>query len=400
MDVSLDLFLYNPFWFVVLAGFSLILCIITVILLVRTRSIAGLLAEHSMTDLLASRELFYTLYRNSPVPYLLLLKDGEISLINDAATHLFGADSNALHGKNIFEFLQSEDEASKSQVDILSSKYRQEAAVTNLECKLVRGDSQTRWVLFSMFPLHASGNPHRGLVALIDITKQKDVDRAKTEFVSLASHQLRTPLASLRWNVELLSSPKAGPLTETQQKYLVTLNRGVNRMNALIDDFLSMSRLELGMLKVEPSRIVLQDFIGEVLKELRISAEQREIALAVDIDVPFVISDPRLLHHIVANLVSNAIKYTPVGGQARLRIYQDQAEIIFEISDTGLGIPQAEQGKIFSKFFRATNAQAAAAEGTGLGLYIVKLSADALGGSLSFASREGLGTAFTLRLPQ
>ena len=127
---------------------------------------------------------------------------------------------------------------------------------------------------------------------------------------------------------------------------------------------------------------------------------QKELGVESDIDVATVVSDPRLLRHIVGNLLSNAIKYTPAGGRARVRVYENDGSVIFEVSDTGIGIPQEEQGQLFDKFFRASNAQKTATEGTGLGLYIVKLAAEALGGTLTFASHKALGTAFTVRLPQ
>lgn len=387
-------------WFASLLGSSILLSALTILLLVRARSVARFLAEKSLADVLSSRELFYTLYRNSPVPYVLLLKNGTISLLNDAAIRLFGVPEEELRGKSLFDFLTPADENSRSHLEVIPSRFHQGAPIYNEECGVIRPDGALRFTLLSLFPVTASGNPHRGLAALVDITKQKEVDRAKTEFVSLASHQLRTPLAALRWNAELLASPKSGILTDVQQNYVATIERGINRMGALIDDFLSMSRLELGMLKAESSRITVQNFVADLFKEYAAVMEQKRLEVRSDIDVATLVSDPKLLHHILGNLTSNAIKYTPEGGKVRLRAYESEGNTIFEVSDTGIGIPEDEQPKLFEKFFRASNAGKITSEGTGLGLYIVKLAVEALGGTLTFASHKGLGTAFTVRLPQ
>lgn len=387
-------------WFPLLLGYAVLFTVLTIFLLVRARRIAGFLAEKSLADVLSSRELFYALYRNSPVPYVLLLENGGISLPNESAVRLFGVTADELRGKIIFDFLGAEDDAQKTHMEIVPARFQQGTPIHNEECKLIRPDGAQHHILLSVFPVKASGNPHRGLAALVDITKQKEVERAKTEFVSLASHQLRSPLASLRWNVELLASPKSGTLSEIQQSYVATLERGIYRMGALIDDFLSMSRLELGMLTASKSHIVIYDFLSEVLKDFRAPIQKKRLIISTDVDTSTTSSDPALLHHIVANLVSNAIKYTPEGGQIRVRAYKHDGVTIFEVSDTGIGIPKSEQGRLFEKFFRASNAHVTASEGTGLGLYIVKLAVEALGGSLSFASRPGLGTAFTIHLPQ
>ncbi len=246
-----------------------------------------------------------------------------------------------------------------------------------------------------------------------DITKEKQIDRAKTEFVSLASHQLRTPLATIAWYLELLLDGSAGKITKNQKSYLTEIHNGNQRMIGLVEALLNVSRLELGTFYVELQEVDVANLTKEIIKELSPQLNLKKQTLKEDIDKKLknIKTDPRLLHIVLQNLLSNAIKYTPEKGKIKIAVKivkrgdsVDSVKIkkeslLLEVSDNGYGIPLSEQDKIFSKLFRSKNAQTKNVDGTGLGLYIVKSIAERLGGKVWLNSTEGKGTTFFVALP-
>ncbi|MCX6795330.1 MAG: ATP-binding protein [Candidatus Falkowbacteria bacterium] len=246
-----------------------------------------------------------------------------------------------------------------------------------------------------------------------DITKEKEVDKAKTEFVSLASHQLRTPLSAINWYTEMLLAGDAGPMNEEQKKYLNEVAIGNQRMVDLVDSLLNVSRLDLGTFIVEPEPLDAAEVSKSVIEELspliiskKIKVEQLYNKKLKDFN-----ADKKLFRIIFQNLLSNAIKYTLPEGRVKVRIstaLRDKSfgslkmafdSLVIEVADSGIGIPENQQEKIFSKMFRADNARESETEGTGLGLYIIKSIVDHSGGSIWFKSKEGVGTTFYVAFP-
>ena len=238
-----------------------------------------------------------------------------------------------------------------------------------------------------------------------DITKAKEVDQAKTEFVSLASHQLRTPLSAINWYTEMLLDGDAGEITKDQENYLKEIYTGSQRMVDLVNSLLNVSRLELGTFIVEPAKAHLKDICEDVLKELdsQIKKKQQEVTTNYDSKVPEMLVDPKLTRIIFQNLLSNAVKYTPDKGKVQVSIEinpKNDKEILIQVSDTGYGIPKHQQDKIFTKLFRADNVKKMESEGTGLGVYIIKQIIDTAGGKIWFASEEDKGTTFYITIPK
>lgn len=366
---------------------------------VRISDTAAYLAKDMAKDiLLYSRELFSELYRSSPVPYILIDRHGIVESTNYAAVRIFGIEEGQYDGTNIFDRIEGDDE---NVLGLFPEKLKQGLFVNEEEVRIRREDGTTRDVLFSLFSFKDSGGKRKGLLTLVDITKQKQIDRAKTEFVSLASHQLRTPISAMKWNIELLHSASPETLTPLQQEYILKVAHGLSRMDQLVDDFLSVSKFELGTLTTDVKEMEFTSFVAELLEEHRIKAEERNIHVDVEFsETPFVIrSDAHLLTMIIGNLVSNAIKYTKNGGAVRLGVAKEGEHVVISVSDTGIGIPESEQEQIFTKIFRASNARTEVTDGTGLGLYIVREAARVLGGDVTFVSKEGTGTTFTVVLP-
>lgn len=246
-----------------------------------------------------------------------------------------------------------------------------------------------------------------------DITKEKEIDRVKTEFVSLASHQLRTPLSSINWYAEMLLDGDAGNINEEQEAYLQEIYKGNQRMVELVNALLNVSRLELGSFSIEPVKTDIKILLKNVLNELKPLIEEKKqvVKESYEKNISLIKHDPNLLNIVFQNILSNAVKYTPEGGTIDVSIFSakegevikrkkiKEKALIIAIKDSGYGIPQGQKDKIFTKLFRADNIMEKDTEGTGLGLYIVKSIIEQSGGDVWFQSKEDKGTTFYLLLP-
>jgi PAS domain S-box-containing protein len=351
--------------------------------------------EEKLIDLLGAQEKFLSLYEHSPVPYITLDQAGKIVMYNLATVRLFHTTTAELIGQSFAAYLLHED---PETVRALRRSVQAGRVVNDTEIQIQLDDGSTRWVLASIFVYRKA---NQRLVSLVDITHQKQVDIAKSEFVALATHQLRTPISAIRWNVELLQKNIQDILNEKQAKYLTKIDDNVQRMVALINDFLNVSKLEMGTFATTEEQINLTEFCNEVIEEFkeRIETKQIEVLRNYQPESLSFTTDPRLLHIMVSNLVSNAVKYVTEGGQVYVQYQLLEGRLQIEIRDTGIGIPVQEQPDLFTKFFRAGNAQTHHTEGTGLGLYVVKQSVEKLGGSITYTSAENEGTVFTIDLP-
>jgi PAS domain S-box-containing protein len=358
-------------------------------------SLAEGIAENIMTY---SHELFTELYRGSPVPYLVISRDFTVDSANLAAIRLFGIEQGWLDGKDILEFLESEEE---ERLPLVQQYFKKRISVNNVEVEVVRPDASRRWVMLSLFSFTDANRDHKGLLTLFDLTKQKDVDKAKTEFVSLASHQLRTPITALKWNIELLQKGGKDHFSEIETQNVEKIARSVDRMDMLVTDFLSVSKLELGTFVPHIENVPLTPFLESIIEPHEVQAATRNIKIEREWDEDAQIqADPHLLEMAVNNLISNAVKYTRTEGTVRVGSRTEGSARIIEVADTGMGIPEEEKDRIFTKIFRASNAKAEVSEGTGLGLYIARESVRVMGGDITFISDEGKGTTFTILLPQ
>jgi PAS domain S-box-containing protein len=235
-----------------------------------------------------------------------------------------------------------------------------------------------------------------------DMTKEKEIDRAKDEFVSLASHQLRTPPSIIGWYTETLQAGDLGPVNERQADYLGEIYKANQRMIAVINSLLNISRIEMGTFAISPREIDIKSIIDETLKELA-SRFNRKIEVIKNYDphlgLPKV--DPNILQIIIDNLLSNSFKYSPPEN-TKIEIVAkiDNNSLLLSVKDNGIGIPLKDQSRVFEKLFRADNAVSVNPDGTGLGLYMIKkIIVDGLGGKIWFDSEENKGATFYLSLP-
>jgi PAS domain S-box-containing protein len=250
-------------------------------------------------------------------------------------------------------------------------------------------------------PIMLGGQPVGTIQVIRDVTREQQIDRAKTEFVSLASHQLRTPLTAMRWYIELLLRGKMGELNVDQHAALEEVYDVNLRLIDLVAALLSVARIEIGTLAMTPEPSDIVQLARDVAFELKpVIAEKRlEFKESYDTDIPSMQLDPDLTRIIFQNILTNAVKYTPEGGSVSIKIEREKSSVLIKISDNGYGIPKHQQRHMFTKLFRADNARARDTDGTGLGLYIVKSIVRNAKGRIWFESEENVGTTFYVRLP-
>lgn len=226
------------------------------------------------------------------------------------------------------------------------------------------------------------------------------LNRMKTEFVSIASHQLRTPLSALKWQTELLLSKLRKGLSEKQLKNIETIEDLSSRMIRLVNDLLDVARIDQGRLYLKKEAVDLSAIVKKTINENMAMAKARKVEIIyTDKKLPKVMVDPEKIKLAVENLVNNSIKYTTSRGMVEIKLVKKGNSLIFSIKDNGVGIPEEQQDLVFNKFFRSDNVVKYQTEGTGLGLYIAKNVIEQSGGKIWFQSIENVGTIFNFSLP-
>ena len=250
--------------------------------------------------------------------------------------------------------------------------------------------------------------PVRGEAGLIgriwtlrEVTQERELDRLKDEFVATVSHELRTPLTSLMGFLEMVRDGEAGELTAEQERFLAIVHRSSERLQRLVGDLLFVARLDAGGLQLHvEDDVALADVVAEAVEYASASARSHDVRLALERDGEVVVRGDRgRLVQLVGNLLSNAVKFTPGGGNVTARVFAGNGHGVVEVEDTGIGIPKAEQERLFERFFRSSTATDQAIPGTGLGLAITRAIAEAHGGRITFRSQPAEGTTFRVEIP-
>jgi signal transduction histidine kinase len=250
--------------------------------------------------------------------------------------------------------------------------------------------------------------PVRGEAGLIgriwtlrEVTQERELDRLKDEFVATVSHELRTPLTSLMGFLEMLREGEAGELTPEQARFLTIVHRSSERLQRLVGDLLFVARLDGGGLQLNvEDGVSLAAVVAEAVESASADARSHDVVLRFERDGEISLrGDRQRLGQLVANLLSNAVKFTPAGGSVTARVFEEEGRGVIEVEDTGIGIPKAEQDRLFQRFFRSSTATDQAIPGTGLGLAITRAIAEAHDGRITFRSEPGEGTCFRIELP-
>ena len=225
-------------------------------------------------------------------------------------------------------------------------------------------------------------------------------NRLKTEFVSIASHQLRTPLTGISWTIDLMRKTKKFDYKETMER-LNEIDESNQRMIRLVNDLLDVARIEQGRINLKPKKVFLDEIVHELIEEYKPLAKASNIKLILQKEskIPMIKIDLQGIGLVFRNLIDNAIKYTKNGGVVRIKLSKENKKIRCEVQDEGVGIPKKDHKNIFKKFFRSQNIMKYQTVGSGLGLFIAKAVMDESNGEMDFLSEEGKGTTFWFELP-
>jgi two-component system sensor histidine kinase VicK len=238
-------------------------------------------------------------------------------------------------------------------------------------------------------------------IILQNIEKEKQINTAKNDLISLVSHQLRTPLSAVNWYTEALLHGDMGAINEKQNQYITAVRESNQRMIAMVDSILDASRIDLKTFAVSPEPLGLFDLLEKVTDDFKNQFDYKKINFIKKYasDLGTIVADPKYARLIIENLLSNAIKYTQQGGTISVSAYNLHKQFHITVADTGYGIPIKDFPKVFTKLFRAENILNKDTDGTGLGLYIVHSIISFIGGTIRFESTEGKGTTFFVTLP-
>lgn len=330
---------------------------------------------------------------------------GRLVLVNSVATELLELPSRADSvGKPLFELYKIFQIKNSKTVPDLEQPIHitlHTGQPSGDVFSFKRKNNQKILLGMSAYPVILNEKTVGAIMIVRDVTKEKEIDRMKTEFISLASHQLRTPLSAIKWFSEMLIAGDAGKLSAEQLDFAQNISDSTQRMIELVNSLLNISRIESGRIIIDPRPTDLEELVTGIVNDLKAKIEERQQNLAISVhkDLPKINLDPRLIGQVYLNLLTNAIKYTPKGGEIVVFVSRKGDNVLSQVTDNGYGIPKSQQAKIFQKFFRAENIVKVETDGTGLGLYLIKSIVESSGGKIWFESKENEGTSFWFTIP-
>lgn len=329
-----------------------------------------------------------------------------IIVVNPAAERILGLNKNEIYGKSLTTVVPVVDKdgnvipVNKRPINAAISTMKPFSTSINDDYYYQRKDGVKIPVSLNASPVVINGRISGIINVFRDISHEKNVDRMKTEFVSLSSHQLRTPLTAIKWGIEAFMED-VGNLSLKQKEDLKDINNSTLRMIELVNSLLNISRIESGRIEVIPQPINIVKLANDVVSKLKLEMTKKGISIVMNVTdiLPTINLDEKLIYNVYQNLVSNAISYSPEGSKIVLSIFSKNGEAVSSVQDAGIGIPEGEKPHIFDKFYRASNARQVRPDGSGLGLYIVKSIVESSGGKIWFESTVGKGTTFYFSIP-
>lgn len=354
---------------------------------------------------------FHAMFNNAAVAMSLADPQGNFLEVNEMWARTLGYGVEEFRGMTIFDITHPEERpSSQANMGLLMERRVQ---ATRKEKRYLRKDGSVVWVDVAVTPIYGLDGKIESMVGgFVEITerkraeeevrraleKEKELNELKSKFVSMTSHEFRTPLSTILSSSELLEHYADKLTAEDRAEILHSIQMAVKRMTGLLEDVLVIGRVEAGKMQFKPAPLDLGQFCTGLSDEfkLHLSANQR-LEFRNSAECAEVEADEKLLHHILGNLLSNAIKYSPSGGEIAFSLVCSGCTARFEVADQGIGIPLEDQERLFETFHRAGNV--GNISGTGLGLSIVKHALDLHGGTIAVESAAGQGTRFTVHLP-
>lgn len=331
-----------------------------------------------------------------PDPVVVVDIEGVVERANPAATRILGVTPSMSDSAIPWS---PPGQLKLPLAEVLSG--RREDSPPGLEQALIfRDDGQERYFLPRLLPIRGEEDePLGAALVLSDVTKFRLVDQLKSDMVSTVSHELKTPLTSIQMAIHLLLEEVVGPLAPKQVELLVAARQDSDRLLAMVNDLLDLTRIEQGRLKLELNALRAGDLVAEAAERSAGKARDHGIALELDVerDLPLVCADRERLEHVFDNLIDNAVKHTQRGGRIRIGARMGEDMVQFVVEDSGEGIPPEQLPRVFEKFYRIPGARSRG--GTGLGLSIVQEIVVAHGGQITATSKPGEGATFTFSLP-
>lgn len=361
----------------------------------------------SMEQVSAERDKVKAIIENFADTILVLNESGEISMMNKSAETLLSIDKGEAIGKKYTDFMKFQFEDSKKDATNFVDHIIHAGKVIKSDHQLIliNNDGEQKPVAYAISPFSKEKEMCGCIMALRDMTNERELDRLKTEFVSIASNQMHMPLTSAKWFLDLLLQGKAGPVPGQQRKYLEQIYASNERMISLVENLLVASHAGNGIASLVTKSTV--DIVALVKKSIERNNDlilKNKINVQKDEGFPnsvIVHGDEKEIFRAVDALIGNAIRYSKPRGIVNIRLehYQD-SDILLSVKDNGYGIPARQQSRVFERFFRADNIVTKVTEGTGLSLFTAKNIIEANGGKIWFDSVEDVGTTFYLTLPK
>lgn len=370
--------------------------------------------EEQLLTTETQRRRWEALFDNVEESILILSPEGIIVRANPSTESITGLTLKEIVGQNFEKILPIKNERGVSLSGDISPLLTLKATkepIDYMEARFTNAESREIWIGLSLTPIKSDGSSENQIIVVVrDISKLKEIDQAKSDFVSMASHELRTPLTVINGYIDLFMSGDLGDIDKPElvqyKKVFSQIQRSTMRLNQLVEDLLNVSRIEQGRLNLNLEKMNLSLLIEDVVGEMKEHAASRGHKLKYTpptvtfLDLPLLINgDHGKIKQVLINLIDNAIKYTKENGLIEVSIKRDRNEAIVSIKDNGLGIPKQLLPRIFEKFQRLEGSYVKDSVGTGLGLYIVKEILKSHGGRIWIDSQVGRGSTFSFSLP-
>ncbi len=342
---------------------------------------------------------------NNFIDPIIVLDDAKrISLFNPAARRIFGMTDKDL-GKKVDDkddySIENFKELIGKVFTVKKLKYTESDQGMIEEVEFKQGEENIYYKVVTA-DVRSSQGDYLGIMKIFyDVTREKMIDKLKSEFISIAAHQLRTPLSAIKWVIKMVLDEDVGKLNAEQLDLLSKGYKSNERIIRLVNDLLNVSRIEEGRFGYVFEKQDIMTIINPVVEGVESLIDKNHVKFKINkpAKLPLVIFDKDKLTLVIQNLLDNAVKYTPEYGKIEINITETGKFLRIAVKDNGVGIPEKDKAKLFSKFFRATNVIRMQTEGSGLGLFIVKNIVEKHGGTIAIDSKEGVGTEFSFKLP-